>query len=126
MGAMNEEVAVINGRNSDRTLSSPNLLQRLGDSSRFRSSVRWVVEWNGDACAPKEIYEARRHEGRDMDWHEVISSIELAAGAVGEARGCIVAIGYPEEWHVSLVEDGVPWITVALDRSYELASIFSA
>jgi hypothetical protein len=125
VGVMNGEVAVIRSGNSDCALAAPKLLQRLGGSSSLRSSVRWIVEWGGDGCAPRKIFEAARDEKLDVDWCQVMSTIEVAAEAAGETHACMVAVGYPEEWHVSVVENGAPCITVAFGRSCELASMFS-
>jgi hypothetical protein len=94
--------------------------QAILKNPELRSSVRWIAQWTAGDRTPKKVFAARGYPAGDADWRETMSHIQLAVEAADNRRGCVVAVGLPEEWQLTFIEDGLPWMTVALDRSYDL------
>jgi hypothetical protein len=94
--------------------------QFLNDSD-LRSNVCWIAHWTGRSCIPQRVFTLRSSPRSKSEWNEVWSSVQLAADISGALGTCFVAIDCREYWLLTIMKKARPCVTVALDRSCELA-----
>jgi hypothetical protein len=97
------------------------LERQLLNDSDLRSNLCWIANWTGRSGNPQRVFTLRSSPRSKSEWNEIWSSVQLAADISGELGTCFVAIDCREYWLLTIMKHARPLVTVALDRSCELA-----
>ena len=89
--------------------------------SNLQSHVCWIAHWSGHSCVPQRVFALRSSPQSKSEWNEVWCSVQSATDISGELGACFVAIDCREYWLLTVMKNAQPCITVALNRSCELA-----
>jgi hypothetical protein len=87
----------------------------------LRSSVCWIAHCADRGCIPQRVFRLRNSPLSKSEWNEVWDSVQLAADISSELGTCFVAIDCRECWLLTVMKNAQPFMTIAFDRSGELA-----
>jgi hypothetical protein len=84
------------------------------------SGILWLAHWSDSAPQPTVTQRVTGYSLPDSDWDQVWDSVCRAIHMAHELSSCFVAHKLGEVWLVSIVRKNRPWITIAIDSSYDL------